>query len=195
MKPDFVAHHIVDEVGAVGDKRLTALGKPLLDVVARDSQQGAQHLAVAGRHAGEAVEASAPDEVHENGLDLVVGMMGHAHGGGADVVAELTEIAVAQVAGGHLHTDMMEGGIGARVEVDDMEGDVLAGTQLAAELLVAVGLGTTQPEVAMHGLDLIAQRPEGEQQGHAVGSSRQAHEIEAVGTEQLVTLDEIGYFP
>jgi len=141
------------------------------------------------------VEAGAPDEVHENGLDLVVGMMGHTHGGGADVVAELTEIAIAQVAGGHLHTDMMEGGIGARVEVDDMEGDVLAGTQLAAELLVAVGLGATQPEVAMHGLDLIAQRPEGEQQSHAVGSSRQAHEIEAVGTEQLVTLDEIGYFP
>jgi hypothetical protein len=89
-------------------------------------KEGADDVGVARLYASQSAQACAAYEVEEEGLDAVVAMVGDADVVGVDVAAELLEIGVAQVACCHLDADMMQVGIGMRVEVDEVEGYVEA---------------------------------------------------------------------
>jgi hypothetical protein len=62
-------------------------------------------------------------------------------------------------------------------------------TKVNAELLVAVALRTAQPEVAVYGIDVVAELMEGTQKSHAIGATRQGHEVESTVTEKFMLLD------
>ena len=89
-------------------------------------KEGANDVGVARLYASQSAQACTAYEVEEEGLDAVVAMVGDADILRSDVAAELLEIGVAQVACCHLDADMMQVGIGVRVEVDEVEGYVEA---------------------------------------------------------------------
>ena len=104
---DFVAEDIIDKVGGVGDVALADGIEILEDILTADTEQGADNVAVAGTDAREAVDACTTEEVHQEGLDGIVTMMGDTDGLGPDVLTQLVEIAVAEFAGRHFNAYLM----------------------------------------------------------------------------------------
>ena len=133
-----------------------------------------------------------PDEVEEDGLHGVVAMMGHTDGLGPDSPPELAKVGVAELACRHFDTDAMQLGVGARVEVGTVERDGQLVAQRLAEVLVAVGLVATQLEVAVDGLQAVAQVAQQHQQGYAVSTTRQGDELQARLVQQSAFFDIMG---
>ena len=74
-------------------------------------------MASAWLYALQAVYAGTPEQVHEYGLYRVVLVVGHADVFGANVVPQLFEIVVAQVARSHLDAYFMQVCISSCVKV------------------------------------------------------------------------------
>ena len=59
--------------------------------------------------AGETVDAGSSHQVHQEGLDSIVTMVGHTDGLGADILSQLLEILVTELARRHLYAYLMDG--------------------------------------------------------------------------------------
>src|SRR3712207_1224623 len=116
-------------------------------------------------------------------------MVCHAYTIGLEVGTQLLEVAIAQLARRHLDAHLVQGGIFARIEVGQMERHPMRHAEAPAEVFVSIRLASAQTEVAMHGLDVVAQRHKGTQERHAVGPSRERYEIPTVLMEQTSGID------
>ena len=94
-------------------------------------------------------EAGAPKEVEEEGFGGVVAVVGGEDGGIGVELAELLEVVVAQLACRLLDALVVPGGMGAGVELCDMDWDCVGVGELSDECFVAVAVGRTEVEVAM----------------------------------------------
>lgn len=83
--------------------------------------------------------------------------MGHADTLCLNITSEILEILITQVAGCHLDADLMQLGVSACVEMDDMEGDVVLVAERLGKGFVTMALVATQQEITMRGLHLITQ--------------------------------------
>ena len=98
-------------------------------------------------------------------------MMRHEDVVGSDALSQLFEIIIAQFSRRHLNAHLMQGSVCERVEMHTMERNSLPFTQLLTEHFVPVCLISTQMEIAMHRLDIIAQILADEQEADGVGSA------------------------
>ena len=135
------------------------------------SEHRTEDMSVPRTDALQATDARAPHEVEQHRLHLVVLVMGDDDAVRVYVTSQLLEVAVAQLACRHLYRHMVKGGMALRVEVDAVEGHVEMLAERHAELLVALALLPAQMEVAVHGLRAVAEREQGAEQGHAVGTA------------------------
>ena len=177
LQADFIAHNVGYEVGAVGDIRLTSSIKKTDNLSASDIQQRTDNVTITRTDACQPVDAGAADKVHQQRLDGIVLMVGHADVLGTNILPQLLEIAVAQLAGCHLDAHLMHIGVSRCVKMNSVERHVLPLAKTDHKLLVAVGLITTQSEVTMSSLNLIAQLLQDEQQGYAVGTTTDRHDV------------------
>ena len=105
-------------VGRIFHPLDAALLRPLGQLLARQSQEGAQHAHPDGcvghgrgfAHAGQAQQAAAPTAAQLDGLQLVVGVMGGQHHPGADLGCHVGQGAVAPSAGPGFQTQGAETG-------------------------------------------------------------------------------------
>ena len=147
-------------------------------------------MAVARLYATQSAYASAAHKVKQDGLYAVVAMMCHTDAIGPNVATQTLEIVVAQTAGCHLDADMMERGVLACVEMDEVQRNAVSGTQSLAEVLVTIRLVATQTEIAMGSLHLNmplgCHAAHGKQQRHAVGTSRECGDVFAAPYKQTM---------
>ncbi len=168
----------------VGDPCLVALCEPRLDLGTGDGKQRPYNGQWTmdngqlgnGAHAGEAVDAGAADEVEEEGLDIVIAVMGYADGLRALRGGHLGEPLVAQFARGHLDADAVALGIAACAEVLDAEGYVMGVAEATAEGLIGVAGRGTELEVAVQGMHGVSHLVQQQQEGDAVSASAEGHE-------------------
>ena len=180
MQADLVAQHIVDGIGGIGNKRLTDGMEEFFDISTAHTQQRTDHSAILRTDARKPVNARTIHQVHQQGLYRIVAVMSHTDRLGTKILAQLMEIAITQFAGSHLDAHLMQGGIVARIEMSPMDWDILFGTQLTDEGLVAIRLLATKVEIAMGCLDAIAQLFQYQQQGHAVSTTTERHDMQTV---------------
>ena len=111
LQTDLVAEDVRLEVGGIGDVVLTDGIEVLEDVLTADAKQRTDDVLIAGTDARESVDACTAKEVHHEGLDGIITMMGHADGLGTDIFTQLTEIAIAQFTRRHFNTYLMKIGV------------------------------------------------------------------------------------
>ena len=128
-------------------------------------------MAVAGEHPLESTQACATHQVEQQGFRIVVGMMRD----GKCPYSRRPPPAVAQLAASHLDRFAGLGHTGRHIEMPDGERYPHLSAQVAAELLVAVALGSAQMEIAVICLDLDTEAHKYPQQCHRVGTSAQPH--------------------
>ncbi len=182
VEAELVADDIGFCVGGVVDEGLALLAQPLLYVGAGEAEQRTDNIVPSRLYALKAAQTGAPQEVHQDGLHVVVAVMGHADGLCPEVVAQLLKPLIAEVAGRHLYTDVVEAGIVAGIEMGQVEGHIPRTTEVGNEGLVAVALFATKVEVAVHGLHPVVQALEHEQEAHAVGAAAEGYEVEGIST-------------
>ena len=187
LQPDAVAAGLELGIGHIVDKG-DAVGLDVgIDFGPREGQQRMNHAEVGvvgdGPDAVEAGEAGATEEVEEEGLDRVVGMVCGGHAAVAVAAAEVGKEGVAQLAGGFLDALAVGGGIVAGVEVGRVERHAQLLGKIGHEALVAVAVAGAQMEVAMG---------YGEAEAGEVGQTDHAHRIAAAtnGQQHLATLGE-----
>ena len=86
MKPDFVSHHVITQVAAIGDIILLHGIKFCQYLVVRHAQQRTDDMPVFGRNARESMNACAAQQVDNHSLHGVVLMMSHTDACGMKVV-------------------------------------------------------------------------------------------------------------
>ena len=74
----------------------------------------------------------------------------------------------------------MEGSVFLGIEMDAMEGDGILLAEIDAESFISIRLFASQVEIAVASLYVVSHLVERQQQGNAIGTSRQCHEILAV---------------
>ena len=121
---------------------------PGADLRAGQSEQGPQD-AVALAHAAQAARARAAQQVEDQGLGVVVGVVRDGHGLEPLFPAEPGEPGIAQLPCGHLDADAVRGSVGPGVEALHEAVQAVRGAPVPHERLVAVGLVAAQAEVAM----------------------------------------------
>ncbi len=173
-----IAQGVKVGVGGVGDVGQVVVGQIVEDLLAREAEQGADHvgLFVVGDDACKALDACASHEIHEEGLEGVVLVMAEGEEGGGDPtemrrerwLGDPTEMrrerwlggrwleegappGIAELAGGHFEGEVMLLHVGEGVELLDVELDAELVAELLAEMLVAVGFSATEVEVTMEG--------------------------------------------
>ena len=122
------------------------------------------------------MDAGAADEIEEEGLDIVIAVMGDTDGLCALLCCHLSKPLVAQVTRGHLDADAVALCVAACAEVLDAEGYVMGVAEAATEGFIAIAGGAAQLKVAVQGMNGIAQLMQGQQQGHAVSATAKGYE-------------------
>ncbi len=107
--------------------------------------------------AAEAFSPGAAQELHQDGLGLVVEGVGGEDGVGLAGAKEFAEGDVAEVAGGFFRGLSGSGDAGGRVGVVDAEGDVEAAAERLDEDEVGVGLFAAQTVVDVDGREAYAE--------------------------------------
>lgn len=89
-----IAQGVKVGVGGVGDVGQVVVGQIVEDLLAREAEQGADHvgLFVVGDDACKALDACASHEIHEEGLEGVVLVMAEGEEGGGRWLGDPTEI-------------------------------------------------------------------------------------------------------
>lgn len=179
-----IAQGVKVGVGGVGDVGQVVVGQIVEDLLAREAEQGADHvgLFVVGDDACKALDACASHEIHEEGLEGVVLVMAEGEEGGGRWLGGPTEIrrerwlgdptemrrerwlrwleegappGVAELTGCHFEGEVVLLHVGEGVELLDAELDAELVAELLAEMLVAVGFSATEVEVAMEGDEVL----------------------------------------
>ena len=83
-----------------------------------DTEQRTHNMTIAGTDARQSVNACTTNEVHQQRLDSIVLMVGHADILGSDVLPQLLEIAVAEFTRRHFNAYLMDIGISLCVKMD-----------------------------------------------------------------------------
>ncbi len=161
----------------------------LEDLLARGEHQRADDAPGLHGDARQAAQAGAAQQVDEEGLDRVVGVVGHRHRGVALRAAQLVEPGVAQPPRGHLHRLARALHLGRRLEAAVVEGHAPQPRLLLDQQLVLVALGAPQLEVAVGDPHAVARAGEEVEQHHRVDAPRDGEQDAVVGRRQLVALD------
>ena len=125
VEAHLVSLHLVFKVGVVDHEFLSQAVQIIEHLLARHAEHGSEDIAVAPLHALQPAHARAPDDVEQDGLHLVVAVVGYADAVSMDVEAERSEIVVAQVTRSHFDRYLMQGGISLCVKVDFVQLDAL----------------------------------------------------------------------
>ena len=100
--PDTVAAEGRRVVGGVVVDWETPGRRVGLDLIAPDREQRAERPAVVRAHAAQRVGTDAPRQVHQHGLDLVVGLVPRSHSDRAQVHSRAAQEGLSPAAGRHL---------------------------------------------------------------------------------------------
>ena len=185
-QPDFVAQvfgRAVRRIFAEGDVFRHGEFENLLARGEHERAYDAPHL---GRDARQAAQPRAAQQVDEEGLNRVVGVVCHGDGRIVVLAAQFVEPGVAQTAGGHLHRFARTLHLGGRVEAAVVAGHAVAGGLVGHEHLVFVALGAAQLEVAVGDPHLVAAADEEREHDHRVDAARDGEQDASARGEQLV---------
>ena len=171
VKAYFVAHHVIHQVGTVGDISHTLLLQESLNVRPPHTKERPHHMVARGSDARQTMDARSSYQVEQDGLHRIITMMGHRHGLCTDVVSQLLKIIIPETPCCHFNADMPKFGIFTSCEVDRVERDGKFFAKATTKILIPFGLLPTKLEIAMGSLNLIPQMEQDMQQRHAVGSS------------------------
>ena len=83
---------------------------------------------------------------------------------------------------------MMQFGIGERIEMNRMKNHSHLLAEFLNESLIAVGLTSTEMEIAMHSVHTVAHLEHHHEQRHAVGASTHSCKIQLTTVEEPVTV-------
>ena len=89
-----------------------------------DAKQRAHDMAIERTDTSQPVNTCSAHQIHQQGFNRVVTMMGHTDSIGPDILSELFKIAIAQIACSHLNANLMEGSIFTSFKMCQMEGNV-----------------------------------------------------------------------
>ena len=177
MQADLIAQGIILKISRVGHKVLSDGMEIFFNLLPTDTEQGAYNMAIDRPDARQTVNTRTAHQVHQQSFHGVIAVMRHTDGISPHVLPKLFEVAISQIAGSHLNANLVQGGIFPRVEMCQMEGNVLTLTKLSYEGLVTVGLFSSQVEVAMNSLQPVSKALEDEQQCHTVGTTANSHQV------------------
>jgi hypothetical protein len=79
----------------------------IFDLLTADAQQRTDNLAVFRADARQSMDATTSQQVHEEGLNGIVAMMGHTDGFCTNILTKLAKIAITELSGGHLNAYLM----------------------------------------------------------------------------------------
>ena len=164
------------------------------NLLARGEHQGPDHTAVLHRYARQAAQPRAAQQIDEEGLDRVVGVVRHGHGRVAVRAAQLVEPGVAQAPRRDLHRVARALHFGRGVEPSVVEGHAVACGLLLDEHFVLVALGAAQLEVAVGHARAVSRRGEEPQHDHRVHAARYGEQYAVVGRHEGVAPDVAGEF-
>jgi hypothetical protein len=155
LMTDFVAGEGDVGVGGVGAPGLVELGEVGFDVGAAGVEEGAENLSFLERDDGvdgaEAVGPGSAEDLHEDGLGLVVEGVGGEDGVGVAGGEEGSEELVAEVAGGLFDGLVCVGDALRNAGLVEMEGDVVGDAEIFDETLVGVGFFAAEAVVDVDG--------------------------------------------
>ena len=121
----------------------------LSDLFSRSPQQRANNHSILWLHAFQSVEACAAQQVDEESLSLVVGMMGHGDSIITQLLPQFFKPRIAQVAGSHLDGNSVFFGIFLSIEMLYKAMNTILFRKLANKFLIAIGFLSTQMKIAM----------------------------------------------
>ncbi|CCZ76286.1 unknown [Alistipes finegoldii CAG:68] len=173
---------ILPEGDAVGDGVLQNL-------LARSEHQRSDDLADLRRNARQPAQARAAQQVDEERLDRVVGMVGDRHHRVAVFAAQGVEPCVAQPPGGHLHRLARALHFGRRFEAFVVELDAVFPCLFLHQHLILVALRAPQLEIAVRHADPVAAAREERQHDHRVHAARNGQQNAVVVRRQIVVGD------
>lgn len=177
-----------------------------LDLIPRDGQQGTDHIPLTGADPSQAAQPGPPDQVEQDGLRVIPGVVGGGDPLGPAGPGGPAEKIIAHVPGGLLHTAAAAAGLSGHIAAPDEQfhrGQVppcpvgleqavppaAQGDELADEGRVPVGLLPTQLVVVVGGGqckgDLPAQSVQLVEQAHGVRSAGYGAQDGAAGGDQL----------
>ena len=185
-QPDFVAQvfgRAVRRILAEGD--VLRYGE-LENLLARGEEQRADDAADLGRDARQPAQPRTAQQVDEEGLNRVVGMVRHGDGRIVVLTAQLVEPGVAQAAGRHLHRFARTLHLGGRVEAAVVAGDAVAGGLPGYEHLILVAFGAAQLEVAVGDPHLVAAADEEREHDHRIHAARDGQQHASARGKQFV---------
>ena len=145
-------------------------------------EQGAQDATVRdfedGGDGGDAFGPGSAEELHQDGLGLVVQRVSGEHGVGLAGGDEAAEGFVAEVAGGFFEGFAVGGGVGARIDGVDGEGNLEAGAEGFDKGLVLLGFLAAEGVIDVNGGKTDAERVAGQR----VGGVEEQEECDGVGS-------------
>ena len=128
IQTDFVAHHIVYKVRAVGHKRHRTAAEILLNFLTCNTEQRTDYIAFSWTDSHQTIKPRATDKIDENRLYRIFLMMSYTDSICRQCLFQLEEIAVTQTACSHLYAHLVLCRIGLCIEVCLMKWDVLTYT-------------------------------------------------------------------
>lgn len=185
VQPDAVAHSIALQIGAVGHKVLVDRRQIVQDVLAANTQQGADDSLALAPHACHSAQTSSAQEVEQKGFCLVVAMMSYGNTLCSSLLDLAFEPPIAQFACRHLDAHVVQQGKFAGVEMLYRESDIEFPAQSGNKGFVAVRLLATQVKVAVQSMQAVAQLVQHAQECHRIGSSTQGHQHGTALAEQF----------
>ena len=122
------------------------------------------------------MDTGTADEVEEQGLDIVIAVMGYTDGLCALRGRHLGKPLITQFARCHLKADAVALRIATRAKMLHTEGDAMSVAEASAESLIAITGRSTELEVTVQRVYGIAQFLHRQQQCYAVCASAERHE-------------------
>ena len=153
--------------------------------------EGADDLAAAVGDAGETPGAAAADKVHEQGLGVIVGVVG----GGDEVTAQLHTFFfqkfIAQLTGGFFDAQPFGTGVGGHIAPAQNKGDALTLAVALDKERVAHGFGTADAVFVVGGNHVDAAGMHHMQQAHGVHTAGDGTEYLLAAVEFLEFLSNL----
>ena len=156
------------------------------NLLARGEHQRAHDAAHLLRDARQPAQARAAQQIDEESLDRVVGVVGHGDGRVAVFAPQFLEPGVAQAPRRHLHRFARAFHLGLRVEAAVVAHRTQTGRFVGDQHFVFVALGAPQLEVAVRHAHAVAAPGEERQHDHRVHAARDRQQYPVVACQQPV---------
>ena len=139
-------------------------------------QQGTNQGAPPGRHPGQALKPSPPDEVEQGGLYIVIGVVGRGNERTVQGTGSLLQEGIAHFPGGFLQTGTAAAGLFGHIAPPQGEGDLPLPAEVFHKRGVPCGLFAPELVVIVGGKEgeaqLLRLPSEQVEQAHGVGAAR-----------------------